>query len=238
MVSEEIEYRNPSQVFIASPSLVMRVGLMALVNRCAPRLAVAGAADDIGRAAGLLVSNADLLILDLSELDDPDEIRARARQALDVCGKRLVILVSYDNLDFNDVSAVDRELLVVDYRAMHSELLRAIDPEGVAGLEEGEQAASAGKGLVKRAPRAEVEMPVRCGTEPAITRNISTTGIFLEVTRTSHQVGDELLVEIDLDTPEGPSIVTYRSRVVRRESASGKVRLALKVIEQTVAPAA
>ena len=83
-----------------------------------------------------------------------------------------------------------------------------------------------------------MQLPVRVGAELGTTRNISATGILMELD-IQPQVGSALEFRIELETPSGVIQMVCQGEVVRIEDQqNGKQGVAVKILKQEIqAPA-
>jgi hypothetical protein len=92
------------------------------------------------------------------------------------------------------------------------------------------QSVKSPKKKVTRAPRLKTAFPVRLGGATGITRDISATGVYLEMP-IGQQLGDQVDLEIELDTPAGKRKLKLAGKVVRVEQNNDRIGLAIQVTE-------
>jgi len=88
-----------------------------------------------------------------------------------------------------------------------------------------------------RSPRLDVSIPVRVDGQLGYSKNISATGLYLQIdTGKEYFVGEEIGIEIDLELPSGESVLMSRGEIVRTESFGGRLGIAIKILETSVVP--
>lgn len=82
----------------------------------------------------------------------------------------------------------------------------------------------------RREERMSTARPVRLDRGQAVTRNISTSGVFFETDVAYAQEG-EIIFAIELDGPQGEKLVLRcQGEIVRVERRNGKVGIAAKIV--------
>ena len=77
------------------------------------------------------------------------------------------------------------------------------------------------------------ELPMDLGAAPAVTRNISPSGMYFE-SDTPYVVGSEVHFSVDLDTPEGRRVLRCRGEITRIKPQGGRMGMAVRILESTV----
>lgn len=78
----------------------------------------------------------------------------------------------------------------------------------------------------RKGKRVSAALPVAVEGMPAMARDVSATGIFLE-TDANYALGSAVNVELDLDTPWGKVMFQCQGRIVRVEHRDEKVGVAV-----------
>jgi len=71
------------------------------------------------------------------------------------------------------------------------------------------------------------------GTAVAVTRNVSASGMYFEAAM-PYLIGNEIRFTVDLETPEGKRVLRCRGEIVRVKPRSGRMGMAVKIIESTI----
>lgn len=82
-----------------------------------------------------------------------------------------------------------------------------------------------------RRTRINARIPVKIDGERGITRNISTTGMFI-VQNIQYEMGSRIDVWMDMDTPEGKVKLCCEGEVMRVEELEGKVGIGVRILSQ------
>lgn len=89
-------------------------------------------------------------------------------------------------------------------------------------------------GSRQREERLPAQLPVEVGNVRGITRNVSATGILMELDL-HPQIGSALDFRIDLETPSGVIKMVCQGEVVRLEDTNnGKLSVAVKILKQEI----
>lgn len=86
----------------------------------------------------------------------------------------------------------------------------------------------------RRAPRAErvkTEFPARMGHQTGFIKDLSATGIYLEIPE-AQEVGSEISLEVDLETSGGTLKLKLTGTVVRLEQQDGRIGMGIKISNQ------
>lgn len=87
----------------------------------------------------------------------------------------------------------------------------------------------------RRSPRLNVTIPVRLDGAEGTSRNISATGLYLQIDRKrEYFVGEEVDFEIELELPSGESLMSSRGEVVRTEDLGDRLGVAIKILSTSV----
>ena len=81
-----------------------------------------------------------------------------------------------------------------------------------------------------RAPRFKAAFPVQLGGVKGVTKDISASGLFLELPE-SQELGAVVNLDIELDTPAGKKTLSLTGEIVRMEKRNGQVGLAINLKE-------
>lgn len=85
--------------------------------------------------------------------------------------------------------------------------------------------------------REQVALPVRVGGGTlGVTQDISASGLFF-LTDAAQQVGGQLDIEIELDTPAGPMKLKAHGQIVRIELRGDKTGVAVRLAESRLVSA-
>lgn len=87
----------------------------------------------------------------------------------------------------------------------------------------------------RRVERVKAALPVAVEGLPAISRDLSASGIFLE-TDAGYALGSPVSMALDLDTPWGKVIFRCQGRIVRVEHRDDKVGVAVRFNDDTGQP--
>jgi hypothetical protein len=79
----------------------------------------------------------------------------------------------------------------------------------------------------RRGRRVAAALPVALEGQPALSRDVSASGIFLE-TEAGYALGSPVSMALDLDTPWGKVMFRCEGRIVRVEHREDKVGVAVK----------
>lgn len=82
-----------------------------------------------------------------------------------------------------------------------------------------------------RRTRINTQLPVNINGTQGITRDISTTGLYI-VQSHLHEMGSRIEFWVDLDTPGGKLKLCCEGEVVRVEEMDGKVGIGVKILSQ------
>ncbi len=85
----------------------------------------------------------------------------------------------------------------------------------------------------KQARRARINarLPVNVGGERGVTRDISTTGMFI-IQSTPYEMGSRVDFWLDMDTPEGKVKLCCEGEVMRVEELDGKIGIGVRILSQ------
>lgn len=78
--------------------------------------------------------------------------------------------------------------------------------------------------------RVVTEVPVDLGGTKGITRNVSASGIFLEIDA-GYALGSSMAFEVELNTPGGKILLRGKGSIMRVEQRDKKMGVAVKVTE-------
>jgi hypothetical protein len=87
----------------------------------------------------------------------------------------------------------------------------------------------------RRAARVRAALPVAVEGLPALSRDVSATGIFLE-TEAGYALGSPVSMALDLATPWGKVMFRCHGRIVRVEHRDEKVGVAVRFTDDTGQP--
>ena len=79
----------------------------------------------------------------------------------------------------------------------------------------------------RRGRRVAAALPVAVQGQPALSRDVSASGIFLE-TEAGYALGSPVSMALDLDTPWGKVMFRCEGRIVRVEHRDDKVGVAVR----------
>ena len=82
-----------------------------------------------------------------------------------------------------------------------------------------------------RRTRISARLPVNVNGVRGVTRDISTTGMFI-VQSIQHEMGSHVDFWLDMDTPEGKVKLCCKGEVMRVENLDGKVGIGVKILSQ------
>ena len=82
-----------------------------------------------------------------------------------------------------------------------------------------------------RRTRINAKLPVNVNGVRGITRDISTTGMFI-IQSNQHQMGSHVDFWLDMDTPEGKVKMCCKGEVMRIEEVDGKVGIGVRILSQ------
>jgi Tfp pilus assembly protein PilZ len=85
----------------------------------------------------------------------------------------------------------------------------------------------------RREERVVTEVPVDLGGTKGITRNVSASGIFLEIDA-GYALGSSMAFEVELNTPGGKMRLKGKGSIVRVEPRDKKAGVAMKITESTL----
>jgi hypothetical protein len=85
----------------------------------------------------------------------------------------------------------------------------------------------------RREERVAKELPMALGAAPAVTRNISPSGMYFE-SDVPYVVGSEVRFSVDLDTPDGKRVLHCRGEIMRIKPHSGKMGMAVRILDSTI----
>ena len=89
----------------------------------------------------------------------------------------------------------------------------------------------------RKAPRLEVNIPVRLDGQVGQSSNISATGLYLQIDgHKTYHVGEEVEFEIDLELPTGESVLISRGQIVRTEELGKRLGIAIKINSTSMLP--
>lgn len=71
------------------------------------------------------------------------------------------------------------------------------------------------------------------GTGSAVTRNVSASGMYFEADM-PYTIGNEIRFAVDLETPEGRSVLRCRGEILRVRPQNGKMGMAVKIVESVL----
>jgi len=82
-----------------------------------------------------------------------------------------------------------------------------------------------------RRTRISARLPVNVNGVRGVTRDISTTGMFI-IQSIQHEMGSRVDFWLDMDTPEGKVKLRCKGEVMRVEELDGKVGIGVKILSQ------
>ena len=82
-----------------------------------------------------------------------------------------------------------------------------------------------------RRTRINARLPVTVNGVKGLTRDISTTGLFI-VQTSQHEMGSRIDFWVDMDTPEGRVKLCCEGEVMRIEDVDGKIGIGVKILSQ------
>ena len=86
----------------------------------------------------------------------------------------------------------------------------------------------------ERSPRVKACFPVRTASGVSgLTTDISATGLFFELDE-KQELGSVISFSVELDTPGGKLTIVCEGKVVRVEEEAGKVKVATKIMSQSI----
>jgi hypothetical protein len=88
----------------------------------------------------------------------------------------------------------------------------------------------------RREERVRAAFRVDLGGASGLTRDISATGIFFE-TDAPLAAGGTVNLDIAIETPGGPIMMSYVGRVVRLERRESRLGVAVRILESAIRPA-
>lgn len=215
-------------VFLISASALITLGLRSLLENYAGNFRSNGSASSYPPEDMLSLSNADLIVFDCADTEDPQRIGEIAADIWHTFGKPLLLLADAPRLEAIRGVTASGGWRIVDRGATSEVLIEAIEsclrnetqPEGSL-LEDD---------LRRREARVEVQIPVRLNAETCMTRNLSARGMYIEMQEATHAVGESVLIEIDLHSPEGDSTLSLSGEIVRKELLGGRVGLGVRIL--------
>lgn len=89
----------------------------------------------------------------------------------------------------------------------------------------------------RAAERVATALMVRSGGVTGVTRDVSASGIFFE-TDIRYDVGNEIRLTVEFDSPTGKMNLECRGKIVRVEATGATVGVAVKIIESEMKSAA
>ena len=82
-----------------------------------------------------------------------------------------------------------------------------------------------------RRTRISAKLPVNVDGARGVTRDISTTGMFI-IQSAQYEMGSHVDFWLDMDTPEGKVKLCCKGEVMRVEALDGKVGIGVKILSQ------
>lgn len=214
--------------FLISDSALVTLGLRALLETSQAGIRVNGSATSYPPEDLLALSNADLIVFDCSGSASPQRIGEVTADIAHTFGKPLLLLADAAQLAVIRDTAQTAGQQVVDRNAPREVLIGAV--EACLAADQSPEATAPGSDTRRREARVAVQIPARLDTEACITRNLSARGMYIELQEDSHAVGDTVLIEIDLHSPEGDSTLSLNGEIVRKEQADGRVGLGVRIL--------
>lgn len=215
-------------VFLISTSALITLGLRSLLESCAGNFRGNGSATTYPPEDLLSLSNADMIIFDCADTEDPQRIGEITAEIWHTFGKPLLLLADAARLEAirNGTQSVDCR--IVDRNAASEVLIDAIE----ACLCDDSLLAPGllADDIRRREARVAVQIPVRLNAETCMTRNLSARGMYIELQEATHTVGESVLIEIDLHSPEGDSTLSLSGEIVRKELLGGRVGLGVRIL--------
>ena len=99
--------------------------------------------------------------------------------------------------------------------------------------EKREQRERRGREEARQEDRVTVSLPVDISHVGCITRDLSSSAVFLEM-NASFNTGEKVGFAIDLDSPGGKLVLKCTGEVVRIERRDGKIGAAVKIVESVM----
>jgi hypothetical protein len=84
-----------------------------------------------------------------------------------------------------------------------------------------------------RRPRVKAALPTFLNGTPALTRDISASGVFI-VQNQRQELGSKIEFWVDLDTPGGKLKLNCQGEVVRIEEMDGRFGIGVKILKQVI----
>lgn len=212
-------------VFLISASPLVTLGLRTLLDTRLGNVRVTGSASDYPPHDTLSLSNADMIVFDCSDTDDLQRIGDISAELQQTFGKPVLLLADSARLE----AMRSHGHRIVDRVAPSDELLEAIEdclherPPEVATVEGADD-------VRRRAVRVPVRIPVRVDTATCMTRNVSAQGMYIELREAAQEVGESVLIEIDLHSPDGDSTLTLSGEIVRKEIDGQRIGLGVRIL--------
>ncbi|MFZ4480571.1 MAG: PilZ domain-containing protein [Rhodoferax sp.] len=85
----------------------------------------------------------------------------------------------------------------------------------------------------KRPARISSRLPTRMAGVPGLTRDVSADGLFI-VQNSRQEIGSQVDLWVDLDTPGGKLKLCCEGTVVRVEEVDGRFGIGLKILSQVI----
>lgn len=220
-------WQAEKSAFLISTSTLVTFGLRALLDSAGAGIRISGTAKSYPPDDLLSLSNADLVVIDGGDAGDSAHIAAIAAEIANTFGKPMLLLAAAPELVTLRAVLPGADYQIVDREASRETLLAAFG----ASLREGlAKEAAHGQDARRREARVAVQIPARLDAEACITRNLSARGMYIELQEDAHAVGDTVLIEIDLHSPEGDSTLSLSGEIVRREQVNGRVGLGVRIL--------
>lgn len=215
-------------VFLISPSALITLGLRSLLESCAGNFRGNGSAASYPPEDMLSLSNADLIVFDCADTEDSRQIGKIAADIWHTFGKPLLLLAAAPRIEAIRNAIPSGGWRIVDRSATSEALTEAIescwrdevrlDPSLLA------------EDIRRREARLAVQIPVRLNAASCMTRNLSARGMYIELQEAAHAVGETVLIEIDLHSPEGDSTLSLSGEIVRKEPLGSRVGLGVRIL--------
>lgn len=215
-------------VFLISASALVTLGLRSLLERCAGNCRGNGSATTYPPEDMLSLSNADLIVFDCADTEAPRRIGEIATDIEHTFGKPLLLLADAPRLDAIRNGTPTGGCRIVDRNAASEVLIDAI--ETCLSGEPLAAPALPADDVRRREARVAVQIPVRLNAETCMTRNLSARGMYIELQEATHTIGETVLIEIDLHSPEGDSTLSLSGEIVRKELIGGRVGLGVRIL--------
>lgn len=224
------DWNVEKSVFLISASSLVDLGLRSLLDARLGNVRVTGTATSYPPEDALSLSNADMVVLDCADDDDPQDIGRISADIRQTFGKPTLLLADAARTPILRAQA-DVAHRVVARSASSDLLVDAIE----ACLREGDgdfnADAETDNPATRRAnARVAVQIPARLNAVEGVTRDISAQGLYIELLESAHDIGEAVLIEIDLQSSEGSSTLTLSGEIVRKEMHGKRVGLGIRIV--------